>query len=322
MKKTLTFFLVMLSLTLAVTQIPFVNGQAQSIKVLNYTHYTDSLGYFIIVGEVQNQGPNTIQNIILTGSITDSNNAQTYSYSQVWGKYIIPQQKAPFYMEFSSQAEDGSFLTDISEAKINVHMAEPTAKYQYPDLAIANDQSYIGTNHGKPATSTTPSDGDFGVFWVTGNLKNVGSSIATSITIFGTFFNAKNEPVAVGFSEEIGQISPSQAVPFKLGAFDQNQSVVPDDKKIVTYSLLIQAGGPLLEGNPPIPIITPSPPPISNTTPLPTNNDNENQIDSFLGSTEVYALIAAIIIVLIVSTILLLKRQKKTHHKSKKSSFK
>jgi hypothetical protein len=313
LKKSTTYFSIILILSVAsVPLLSTATSQTQSIKVLSYTYYVDSLGYFIVVGEVQNQGPNTIRRIILTGTIIDSNGAQASSYGPVWGEYLTPQQKAPFYMEFPSRADDGSVITEISEIKIDVYMAEPTPNYRYPYLTIANDQSFIGTNRGSPTTSTNLSDGDFGVFWVTGNLQNTGTRTANDVAIYATFYNSKNEPVAVGYSAKINQIAPSQTTSIKLGAFDLNQSIVPEDKKITTYSLLIQAQGPILEGDPPIQGTTPTPPQILNNTPVGTNNGNdpsESLDNNGHSSIEIYVIAGVIVTVTIALTILIIRRR-------------
>jgi hypothetical protein len=311
LKKTLTCLLVAIAiLGLSIPLTSTVNAQASSIKVLNYTYYFDALGYIVVVGEVQNQGPNNINGTVLTGIITSSDGQQVNGWTQVWGKYLTPQQKAPFYMEFQSQTESGTYITDVSTVDIQVAQATPTEYYQNPDiLTITGSQGYIGTNPGRPATANQPSDGDLGVFWVKGTIQNTGSEPAQYVRVYGTFYSANGDPVATGYSETNDTIAAGVVSNFKLGAFDLNQSVVPADKKIATYSLLIQTEGPFSKGNAPVPVVTPTPPPISSATPVPTDGtdiNNESATPMW-----VYAAIAAVGIIAVVVALLFARGRKK-----------
>jgi hypothetical protein len=80
-------------------------------------------------------------------------------------------------------------------------------------LTITSKQSSIG--------STTD---DKGVFWVNGNIQNTGSQTASTITVFGTFYNSTGATVAVGYGSTVASLSSSGSASFKLGAFDLNQT--------------------------------------------------------------------------------------------------
>lgn len=310
MKRTLTYLLIAFVVISLSTPLTTVHAQAASIKVLNYTYYFDAIGYIVVVGEVQNQGPNNINGTVLSGIITSSDGQQVTGWTQVWGKYLTPQQKAPFYMEFQTQTESGSYITDVSTVDIYVAEAPPTEYYQNPNLlTITSSQGYIGTNPGRPATSNQPSDGDLGVFWVKGTIQNTGSEPAQYVRVYGTFYNANGDPVATGYSETNATIAAGVVSNFKLGAFDLNQSVVPADKKIATYSLLIQTEGPFIKGNAPVPVVTPTPPPISNVTPVPNDGDGTNNGSST--PTWVYGAIIAIVIIAVVAALLFTRRRNK-----------
>src|SRR5437763_619428 len=100
MKKTLTCLLILLVVSaLTLTIVPYASSQTSNVQILNdYTFYQDTLGNLVVIGEVQNVGSSVIANVSLTGSInTDSVTAQGSCY--VWGDYLLPGQKAPFYME-------------------------------------------------------------------------------------------------------------------------------------------------------------------------------------------------------------------------------
>jgi hypothetical protein len=309
MKKTLLTFIGILTLCcLILTMVPEAKSQTQSVKVISYSYYIDSIGYLVVVGEVQNQGPNTISSVTVTGVVTSSDGSEANSYAQVWGQNLLPQQKAPFYMEFTSQSSSGGAWTnDISDVTISVFEADPTANYQYPDLVITNQQSYIGTNKvGQLA--------DYGVFWVTGNIQNTGTQTAQNVTVIATFYNSTNQVVAVGYSDKTTMnpysIEPQQSSTFKLGAFDLNQSIVPTDKKIQTYSLLLQVQGPILQGTAPIPVETPTPPPVSSTTPVPGSNTGDDSTGATIPPT-VYIIVIVAVVIVVVAGLLLLRKPSK-----------
>lgn len=53
--------------------IPFLNKS--SITILSHNSYVDSVGYFHVVGEVENDTPNTAKFVQITGTFYDINNA-------------------------------------------------------------------------------------------------------------------------------------------------------------------------------------------------------------------------------------------------------
>jgi hypothetical protein len=138
--------------------------------------------------------------------------------------------------------------------------------------------------------------------------------------VVGTFYNSKNQVVAVGFSDKTTMnpysIEPQQSSSFKLGAFDLNQTIVPTDKKIETYSLLIQNQGPILQGTAPVAVATPTPPPLSSTSPVPINsqgNGSENNSEGTSTPNTLYIIIIVSSVIVVVAGLLLLRKP----HKSK-----
>jgi hypothetical protein len=299
MKKMLAGFLVLFAVcSLSLTLIPSTHSQTSNIKVLNYSHYVDSLGYLVVVGEIQNIGTNTITSVVLTGAVTSSDGSVTNSYAQVWVSNLIPQQKAPFYMEFNSQS-GVNWQTDITDIAIAVYQADATANYLYPDLTIT---SQVG--------SVSPD----GVFWVNGQIQNTGSQTAKNVTIVGTFYNSTGQVVAVGYSDKTTMnpfsLEPQQSGTFKLGAFDLNQTIVPAEMKISTYSLLIQPLGPILTGAAPVIPVTATPPPITVATPGPTNSQSGSNPSGSMPQW-IYGAVAVIAIAVVAVAILTLMNRKK-----------
>jgi hypothetical protein len=226
--------------SLGSTLISPVFSQPENIKVLSYSWYVDSLGYFVAVGEVQNVGLATIDSVVLSGIVyTKDGVAQAYSYTVAYVKYLIPQQKAPFYMEFPTAGGDLSWLSlGVDRVDFVINQAEATTSYQYPYLVV------------KESSATVTAEG---VYWASGTIQNTGSQAATNIRVIGTFYNVSGAVVAVGYTDPLTPniLSSSGTVLFKVGAFDMNQTEVPASLAISSYSLLVQVGDPVLSGTPP-----------------------------------------------------------------------
>jgi hypothetical protein len=287
--------------------------QKGNVKILDYSYYLDSLGLIVVVGEVQNQGTNTLKSVILTGSIVSRDGIyQSNSYAIIGIPpseitYLNSHQKAPFYMEIypPENSPDGTWYSiDIASVNLQVAQANSTANYQYPDLTITSKQSSIG--------STTD---DKGVFWVNGNIQNIGTQTASSITVFGTFYNSTGDTVAVGYSNTVASLSPLGSGSFKLGAFDLNQTGISASKKITDYSLLINVQSPILQGTAPVTNPTASPSTIINPSPSSTSTNSfttpsTSQSGSGSTPTWIYAVIIVTAIVAVAAVLLVLSKRK------------
>jgi preprotein translocase subunit SecG len=304
LRKSIVFFFVFFTLaSLGLALVPQVSSQPENIKVLSYNWYVDSFGYLDVVGEVQNVGPNTIDTIILSGTVyTSDGQPSAYSYpAYVWVKYLLPQQKAPFYMQFDPQntrTGDLSWLSlGFDHVDFTVNLANVTSNYQYPDLTVESSSGGI--------------DGE-GAYWASGTVKNTGSQTATTIRVIGTFFNASGNVVAVGYTTDPlspASLTPASVASFRVGAFDLNQSVVPSNEKIYNFTLLVQAEEPVLSGTAPSP--PPSTPTPSDSTPSPssTQSPGSNNPNPIAPETRLVAVIVLVIIVLAAGALLFRRRK-------------
>jgi hypothetical protein len=292
-KITVFVFVILTVLSLGLTLVPHVYSQPENIKVLSYSWYIDSLGFFVAVGEIQNVGSSTIDTVVLSGSVyTKDGTDQSDSFpAQAYVKYLLPQQKAPFYMEFPTTSDSGGNLDWLSlgvdRVDFKVETAEATTSYQYPDLTVKD--------------SSGAADAE-GVYWVRGTIQNTGTQAANNIRVIGTFYNSTGSAVAVGYTNPLtpATLTASGTASFKVGAFDLNQTVVPPILKIYSYSLLIQADGPILSG---------TPPPVTTSTGSTNSTSPSNPTDSPT-PWSIYAIVAVVVILGFAGTILLLRRRK------------
>ncbi|HUK84585.1 MAG TPA: hypothetical protein VLU95_01855 [Candidatus Acidoferrum sp.] len=308
MKKSLLYVLVALTLvSIGLAVIPTVFSQTQNVKIVNYSYYVDNQGILDVVGQVQNVGSNPVDPVVLTGIIYGSDGSKlSASYAYVWAKYLSPQQYAPFYMEFQPpQSSNGWDLSTVSNVSLTVVQANATSSYEYTGLTVASSTGTVGTV------------GDYnGAYVVNGVIQNAGGQTATNLTVVATFFNAKGDVVAVGntygsaSSYVTPSLSPSGTIAFQVAAWDRNQSEVSSDQKIANYWLLLQAQGPVLQGN------APSVTPYSNVgissgssnTPLSTNGAINSNTPS--NSTLIYALVVVVVVVAIAGTLIVFRRRK------------
>ncbi|MBT0159536.1 hypothetical protein G4O51_06090 [Candidatus Bathyarchaeota archaeon A05DMB-2] len=311
MRKGTQYFFVLLALaSLGLVLVPNVSSQPENIKVVSYSYYVDNLGYFDVVGEVQNVGSNTIESVILSGTVyTSDGTAQAYSYpTNAWVKYLLPQQKAPFYMEFPPQTSvtgDLSWMSlGVDHVDFVINEANATSSYQYPDLAIVSSSGGVDAE---------------GTYWVTGTVKNTGSQTATNVRVIGTFYNASGTVVAVGYTNTLtpSYLSPSDIASFKVGAFDLNQTLIPSILKVSSYSLLIQAEGPVLSGV--APTLPPSTPTPSGGNSSPTQSPGSDNRVPIAPETQYVAVIVIVLIGLAVAILLLRRRSSRAKVQTIKS---
>ena len=314
MKKSLAVgLLIILTISsLSLILIPGAHSQVESVKILNYSYYVDSAGFLDVVGEIQNIGANTVNPVVLTGTATTLEGEQNPSYTRAWVVDLVPQQKAPFYMEFSPpQGTTGWFSEDVGDISLSVAMANATSDYLYPDLTITSSSG--GVSH----------TGNFnGAYVVNGVIKNAGTQSASNVSVVGTFFNSTGAVVGVGYIDQLtpSVLEPSKSLSFQVAAFDLNQSIVPAALQIKSYSLLVQVESPILHGAAPQP--TPytgsgssggsqNPTPTSAASSgIPSGNSDTDGTDSQSNNTIIYAAVIAVAIVAVAATLLVLKKRR------------
>jgi hypothetical protein len=296
-KKVLYLLIAVVIVSLTFSSIHGILGKPEDIKITNYSYYVGPSGILEVTGEIQNVGVNTIDSVILRGAIFNENGFDVSdSGTKAWVAYIVPQQKAPFIMEFAPPAEHNQWEPgDIANVQLTVMQANTTSQYQYPDLKITKSTSSIGTS------------GDYnGAYGVSGEIKNTGSQTATNITLVGEFFNSTGSVVGVGYTTYLTprDLAPSATTTFQIFALDLNQSEVPSFLKIASYSLLVQTQLPILEGS--APIVTPY---QGSGSPGTSTDSSTNSSAKPLNLTLV-AIIAVVVVLALVGAIAVLKRRK------------
>jgi hypothetical protein len=90
--------------------IPFLN-KSNSVTILSHNSYTDDVGYFHVVGEVENNTPTTAEFVQVTGTFYDINNAVVgtqFTYTNP--SDISSGAKAPFDLVLTSASVPSSLI--------------------------------------------------------------------------------------------------------------------------------------------------------------------------------------------------------------------
>jgi hypothetical protein len=323
MRKSVVYTVVLLTLfMLSFTLIPQAHSQTANVKVVTYSWYIDTAGLLDVVGEIQNVGTSTISSVIVSGTATTTTGNQQTSQTMAYVKDMLPNQKAPFYMTFFLQPDQATQSTPtIANVALSVGQAPTTTGYLYQDVKVTAHQNSIDT-----------SSENKGVYWVTGTVQNTGSQTATNVRVLGTFYDSTGNVIAVGGYTDAPlstSLAPSpsanSSANFKFGAYDTNETLMPQNQQIASYALLVQVEGPVLQGTGPTPTITPGPAatstPTSTTstsTTSPTSiqptqtSDDQTQVNNptTTPSWLTPAIIVTVIAVVIGAAVLALKKRK------------
>jgi hypothetical protein len=303
MKKTailvlITVFVISLGLTL----IPNVSSQVEDVKVLSYSYYMHPYyeDRLIIVGEVQNTGPNVIDQAAVTGTFyAPDGTIFMQNIVTTLTTQILPNQKSPFYLTFSP---DNIVVTtnwtsqDVTDYNITVTYASTTAARQYQDLTI---------------TSQSDATDAYGDYYISGTVKNTGSESTNKTWVVATFYNSTGGVVSVGYSSVLtpNSIAPGGTADFTIYPADYTSS-----GSIATYSLLVQTKLTASSEPTPTPSATPasSPPPTPSSSASPTPTPTAPADGTSIPDVYIYAAIVAVVVVVAIVALVLRKRSGKS----------
>jgi hypothetical protein len=139
--------------------------------------------------------------------------------SNVFVYNFLPQQKAPFYVDFGKI--DFNIVSKTNAFNISLANAPPTNYIQYPDLYLNVDSEGIADN----------------AYTVSGSITNIGNQTASNVKIYGTYYNSAGVVVAVGFVSLKDPLTPNTSANFTISEIDESIKLAT---KISSYVLLVQ----------------------------------------------------------------------------------
>jgi hypothetical protein len=258
----------------------------KDVVVLSYSSYVNPSGDFIVVGEVQNTGNRTLQSVTLNATADDSSGAEIAGSSNMaYVSYFLPQQKAPFYLDFGPSNIAGTdWASTVSSVDFTVYNAYSTSDQEYKNLVLTTNFKGVVA----------------GVYTVIGFVNNVGNQTANGIRVVATYYNSLGKVIAVGFDIVNDSLPPISATLYRVGEFDATPSLVA---QISSYSLLVQTS--TLQGN-------------SLPSPSPTNPGTGGP----LPITYLYAIIVGTIVaVIVIAVALLMFRRRKADWKTLEEEY-
>jgi hypothetical protein len=202
--------------TLVFLLLTFVTASAQAAQavVVSYSSYTGPFGFLHVVGEVQNIGQNTLGQVTVKASLCNPN-SMVEDYTMI--NLLLPQQKSPFHL--FANATGNVCGVDVSGA--NISYTQPYRSVQIIKYSKFVDQS--------------------GIYHVTGQVNNTGTSFAHAIEVVATFYNSTGGVVQVGSTlTSPADLSPAQGAIFGLFTDDPTLSA-----NITTYTLQVQSASPV-----------------------------------------------------------------------------
>ncbi len=167
------------------------------VDILSHTGYLDSLGFYHVVGEVQNVGDQAVNYVKITATFYDSSHVVIATDFTFTGLYVLPVgRKSPFDL----------FLFDTTQsAKVDHYSLSVTFSTTTPltiGLEILSNSSYID-----------------GIGWmhIVGEIKNIGGVMATYVKIIATYYNGTGGVVDTEFTfSDPSDIDPDQTAPFDI----------------------------------------------------------------------------------------------------------
>jgi hypothetical protein len=314
-KKIAIVLIIVLSMaSLCLTFTPKAKADNSDIKILSYSWYVApadtpivSKGDFVVVGEIQNSGSQIIDKPWVQAiAYTSDGIALASVYNPAYVKDILPQQKAPFYLDFTTQAADptGNYSGTLSWIPF-VAYVNATVGYGQ----VTEDQMYRGVV--VVAKANVLND----PFTVTGILQNSGSEPSGKVLVVTTFYDTAGKVIAANLTDYLtSSLIPNGTASFTVTPMDNTASL---SSQITSYSLLVQT----LEVDnstvsSPTPVASQSPavsatPSAASPTPASSEHPTQSPQGQQSSADLIYVVVGAVVVAIIVVAALFFLRKKR-----------
>jgi len=201
MKNILLTAFVLMFLIAAVSLISPAKAVAE-VNILSNTGYIDSLGWYNIVGEVENTGDVAVTWVEIEATFYDVNNtmlATEDSYMTL--NTLNPGRKSPF---------DITLMNEVLAAKVNNY-----------SLTVLSSSVTSSKPIGLEIPSHTSSIDEWGWMTISGDIKNIGTITATFVKIVATCYDTGGNVVDYGWTySQPTDIQPNLTIPFEITLYD------------------------------------------------------------------------------------------------------
>ena len=167
-------------LLLVSMQVATAVAAPDQVTVLSSNGYLNSLGYYHIVGEVQNTGSSAVASVFVTATCYTSGTIRPgMSSSQTMIGIFEPGRKSPFDIALNDRIE--------------------SARTNHCELAVTYEQS-PNLPLGLQVDSSTKSVDSAGYLHISGTIKNNSSAIAHETKVAATFYDSTGKVVDAALS--------------------------------------------------------------------------------------------------------------------------
>ena len=153
---------------------------APQIDILpNHTSFIDSIGYFNVVGEVQNSGDQAANDVEVTATFYNNQDVVIATRSNYIAlSVLLPGAKSPFRVEFVDVSQ--SALVDHYSLEIGFTPTDSIPKQL--EISSHNASSDVG----------------FSLFEILGEVQNTGDATAMLVRVFATCYDVDGNVIQVG----------------------------------------------------------------------------------------------------------------------------
>lgn len=172
--------LALLGCVLLVSFASSVNAAAQ-VTILSHSGYISSLGWYYVVGEVQNSGDMHLKYVEITATFYDSYDVvvdTSFTFADL--NVLLVGRKSPF--------------------KLTLFNTEQSAKVDHYSLAVTYDIFELGKPQGLEILSSSSYVDTLGWMHVVGEIKNIGVYPTTYVEVIATFYDNTGKVVGCGFT--------------------------------------------------------------------------------------------------------------------------
>lgn len=199
--------LALLGSVLLVSSTPSVNAVAQ-VTILSHSGYTDSLGWYYVVGEVQNTGDMNLEYVEITATFYDSSNVvvdTSFTFADL--SVLLVGRKSPF--------------------KVILVDTEQSAKVDHYSLGVTYDVSEFGKPEGLEILSSSSYVDILGWMHVVGEIKNVGVYATTYVEVIATVYDSTGKVIDCAFTfSNPSDLEADQKAPFEIMLMSDKVSLV------------------------------------------------------------------------------------------------
>ncbi len=193
--------------TPALTPIPTpspIPTQVIGPKILSSSEYIGDLGYYTVVGEVQNNLQSNIQYVKLTATFYDAQNTvigMDFTYTDIGT--LKPGQKSPF--------EISSYPEKISPSRYKLSL----------DYSLTSSEPFSGLE----ILSQSSKIDDLGYHKIVGEVKNNGVRKASFVKVVVTYYDSAGNVIDKSFSYTNPQdIANGDTAPFEVSSYPRKIS--------------------------------------------------------------------------------------------------